>query len=279
MINTTGDDSRYPSNPKFAQLKNTNLLPHPRQQNSSDTTFDNQLIELESVDSTNNYAMGRIHAGLASDGLVCLARYQSAGKGQRGKAWLSESGQSLIMSLVIQPAPLLITQQFLFSAAVALGILDLVQLFQEKKWTIKWPNDIYWGDRKAGGILIESIIRGENWPWAVVGIGINLNQETFPEEIPNAISVKQITGIHYNPVEVARQLVPYIRDRIGILRDGQDRILNELNQFLYKRNQSVALQKGNETIIATILNINSAGILQTDNGLFAPGDVQFVICR
>ena len=75
---------------------------------------------------------------------------------------------------------------------------------------------------------------------------------------------------------MARQLVPSIRDRIGVLRDDPDRILHELNQFLYKRNQSIALQKGNEMIIATILNINSAGILQTDNGLFAPGDVQFV---
>ena len=271
-----GAASSYQRNTIFALPKNSNLLPDHGKENPARTTFDNQLIELESVDSTNNYAMGRIHAGLASDGLVCLARYQSAGKGQRGKAWLSESGQSLIMSLVIQPAPLRITQQFLFSAAVALGILDLVQLFQEKKWTIKWPNDIYWGDRKAGGILIENIIRGQNWPWAVVGIGINLNQETFPEEIPNAISLKKITGIHYNLVEVARQLVPSIRDRIGVLRDDPDRILHELNQFLYKRNQSIALQKGNEMIIATILNINSAGILQTDNGLFAPGDVQFV---
>ncbi len=102
----TGDDSSYPRNTKFALPKNSNLLPDPRKEKLYSTTFDNQLIELESVDSTNNYAMGRIHAGLASDGLVCLARHQWAGKGQRGKDWQSEPGQNLMMSLVIEPAPL-----------------------------------------------------------------------------------------------------------------------------------------------------------------------------
>ena len=104
-------------------------MPDPGKEKPHSTTFDNQLIELESVDSTNNYAMARIHAGMASDGLVCLARHQWAGKGQRGKTWKDEPGQNLMMSLVIEPAPLDISQQFLFSAAVALGILDLVQRF------------------------------------------------------------------------------------------------------------------------------------------------------
>ena len=155
------------------------------------TTFDNQLIELESVDSTNNYAMGRIHAGLASDGMVCLARNQWAGKGHRGKTWLSEPGQNLIMSLVIEPGGLKLTQQFLFSASIALGILDLVKLLGKDGWSVKWPNDIYWNDRKAAGILIESVIQGQLWPFAVVGVGMNLNQESFPADIPNAISLKR----------------------------------------------------------------------------------------
>ena len=102
-------------------------MPDPRQENPHSTTFDNQLIELDSVDSTNNYAMARIHAGLASDGLICLARHQWAGKGQRGKTWIGEPGQNLMMSLVLSLLPLKFPNQFLFSAAVALGILDLRQ--------------------------------------------------------------------------------------------------------------------------------------------------------
>ena len=250
-------------------------MPHPGKENPQGSTFDNQLIELESVDSTNNYAMARIHEGLASDGLVCLARYQWAGKGQRGKSWLSEAGQNLIMSLVIEPAPLNLSRQFLFSAAVALGTLDLFHSVDLPNCRIKWPNDIYLNDRKAAGILIESVIQGKTWPFAVVGIGMNLNQASFPAEIPNAVSLKQITGKNYEPVEVARQLVPRIQNRIAVLKKDPDSVLRDFNQNLYYRNKPVALKlkKGKELIVATILKVDDMGFLHTDTGVYNLGEI------
>jgi BirA family transcriptional regulator, biotin operon repressor / biotin---[acetyl-CoA-carboxylase] ligase len=249
-------------------------LPHPGKENPHRTTFDNQLIELESVDSTNNYAMGLVHEGLASDGMVCLARHQWAGKGQRGRTWLSEPGQNLMMSLVIAPGTLPLTRQFLFSASVALGILDFVNPLEPGKWQIKWPNDIYWNDRKAAGMLIENVIHGKNWPFAVVGIGMNLNQESFPAEIPNAISLKQITGTHFDPVSVAGKLVPAIQERISALRKNPDETLNGLNAFLYKRNQVVVLQKGNELLVTNLIGVNASGQLITGDGVFHYGEVE-----
>ena len=118
-------------------------MPDPGKEKPLSTTFDNQLIELDSVDSTNNYAMGRIHAGLAFDGLVCISRHQLAGKGQRGKTWVDEPGQNLLMSLVIEPQPLDLSKQFLFSAAVSLGIHDMLKYYESDNWRIKWPNDLY----------------------------------------------------------------------------------------------------------------------------------------
>src|ERR1043165_6252244 len=112
-----GMASSYQRNTTFALLKNSNLLPDHGKENPARTTFDNQLIELESVDSTNNYAMARLHEGLASDGMVYLARDQWAGKGQRGKKWFSGPGQNLMMSLIIEPSHLNLNQQFLFSSA------------------------------------------------------------------------------------------------------------------------------------------------------------------
>jgi BirA family biotin operon repressor/biotin-[acetyl-CoA-carboxylase] ligase len=270
-----GGDTSIHSNPKFAMPKNSNLLPHPGKEKPRRTTFDNQLIELESVDSTNNYAMARIHAGMASDGLVCLARHQMAGKGQRGKSWLDEPGQNLIMSLVIEPGTLKISQQFLFSTAVALGILDIIRTINNGNWQIKWPNDIYWNDRKAAGILIESVIQGKNWPFAVVGIGMNLNQESFPDEISNAISLKQITNQNYEPVTIARELVIAIQSRISFLRKDPGKILNEFNQYLYKRNEYLVLKKGNELISTKIIGVNETGELLTDMGSFIVGEVEF----
>jgi BirA family biotin operon repressor/biotin-[acetyl-CoA-carboxylase] ligase len=241
------------------------------------STFDNQLIELESVDSTNNYAMGLVHEGLASDGLICLARHQWAGKGQRGKIWQSEPGQNLIMSLIIEPQPLDLSQQFLLSAAVSLAILDLVLTFSGNKWTIKWPNDIFWNDRKAAGILIESVIHGKNWPFAVIGIGMNLNQVSFPPEIPNAISLKQITGDNYEPAPFARLLVPIIQNRITQLKKNSDSTLSDFNQSLYKRNQIIALKKDHELFVTPLQRVDSRGALITANGSFDLGEVEFML--
>jgi BirA family biotin operon repressor/biotin-[acetyl-CoA-carboxylase] ligase len=277
MMNYEGVDSIYLRYPTFVLLKNSNLLPDPLMEKPRSTTFDNQLIELESVDSTNNYAMGLIHEGLARDGMVCLARHQWAGKGQRGKSWQSEAGQNLMMSLIIVPGSLLVSQQFLFSAAVALGMLDSVQMYERQNWSIKWPNDIYWNDRKAAGILIESIIQGKKWPYAVVGVGMNLNQVSFPADIPNAISLKQITGKNQDALAIAREMLPPIQNRISNLRKDPGQILTDFNQSLYKIHQPVTLKKGNELIIADLKGVNEQGLLLTDAGTFGSGEVQLTV--
>jgi len=272
-----GAASSYQRNTTFALPKNSNLLPDHGKENPARTTFDNQLIELESVDSTNNYAMARIHEGLASDGMVYLARHQWAGKGQRGKSWLSEPGQSLMMSLVIEPFPLNLTQQFQFSAAIALAILDLVKGFQTGNWKIKWPNDIYWSDRKAGGLLIESVVTGQSWSWAVVGIGMNLNQSYFPGDIPHAISLTQITGAQYEPVAIARELVPRIRKQISILYKTPDQILVGLNDSLYKKDKVITLRKNDELFVSVLKTVDSNGSLVTEDGIFKLGEVEWVV--
>jgi BirA family biotin operon repressor/biotin-[acetyl-CoA-carboxylase] ligase len=160
---------------------------------------------------------------------------------------------------------------------VALAILDLVLTFEVNNWTVKWPNDIYWNDRKAAGILIESVIQGKNWPFAVIGIGMNLNQDSFPREITNAISLKQISGDMYEPVSFARELVPLIQKRITLLRNDPDRILNDFNLHLYRRNQVIALKKNHELFVTRLERVDSGGALVTANGSFNLGEVEFVV--
>jgi len=254
-------------------------LPDPGTENTHRTTFDNQWIELDSVDSTNNYAMARIHAGMASEGLVCLARHQWAGKGQRGRSWRDEPGQNLMMSLVIKPGPLDLSRQFLFSAAVALSILEQVRLYSPDHWSIKWPNDIYWNDRKAAGILVESVIQGNDWLFAVAGVGMNLNQEVFPPELSRAVSLKQITSIHYDLVQTARDMVKAIQNGIQVLRKDPELVLRGYIQSMYKINQPIAMRKGKELIIATLQGVDAAGLLQTSSGSFEWGEVEFIVDR
>ena len=116
------------------------------------------FVELQSVDSTNNYARQQIHAGLAQHGMGIFTHEQLAGKGQRGNSWSSEKDANIILSIVIKPQPLLLTQQFMLSACVAVSIHDFFSKYAGDSTKIKWPNDLYWQDRKAGGVLIESVV-------------------------------------------------------------------------------------------------------------------------
>ena len=158
------------------------------------------LIELSTIDSTNIYAMAQIKAGLAKSGSCFRADYQTQGKGQHGRVWESSKGQNILCSYILELEKLDVlkkwapTDQIGFSAAIALGIRAFFDAHTNGDTKIKRPNDIYWRDRKAGGILIENLLKGKAWTWAVVGIGININQTVFSPEAPNPVSLKQITG-------------------------------------------------------------------------------------
>jgi BirA family biotin operon repressor/biotin-[acetyl-CoA-carboxylase] ligase len=120
------------------------------------------IIELQSVDSTNNYARKLLNEGLAQHGLVIFGHEQLAGKGQRDKVWLAEKDSSIILSAIVNPHPLQISQQFQLSACIAVAVCEWMRKWAGNQAKIKWPNDLYWQDRKAGGILIESLVRAED---------------------------------------------------------------------------------------------------------------------
>ena len=121
------------------------------------------------------------------------ANYQSAGKGQRGNSWESEAGKNLLFSFVTYPTHLKARQQFLISQMVSLTIQETLSQWSDEI-TIKWPNDIYWNDRKIGGILIEHQLSGTTIRQSILGIGINVNQSLFVSDAPNPVSLLQILG-------------------------------------------------------------------------------------
>jgi BirA family biotin operon repressor/biotin-[acetyl-CoA-carboxylase] ligase len=156
-------------------------------------SFGQSFTVIPSIDSTNNYAMQMVHARLANHGDVWFALEQTSGKGQRGKSWQSSRGENILLSIVLQPLFLVPMRSFLLNAAITLGVYDFYNKYAGRETRIKWPNDIYWRDRKAGGILIENIIRLESWLFAVAGIGLNINQVNFGEHLQKATSLRQIT--------------------------------------------------------------------------------------
>ena len=183
-------------------------------------TLGEPFIELTSVDSTNIYAMNLVHKGLALSGSCFRAHFQTQGKGQHGRNWESSEGLNLLCSYVLELKQLKSDKiwtpadQIGFSAAVALGVHSFFEEYAGAETKIKKPNDIYWGDRKAGGILIENLIRGQAWTWTVVGIGININQEEFLQVGANPISLKQITQKNFDLNKLQKELSDCLKTEI-----------------------------------------------------------------
>ena len=269
-------------------------MPYPPSHKSIGTPF----IELQTVDSTNNYALKQIHAGLAQHGMAVFAHTQVVGKGQRGKIWSSDKDANIALSIVIKPAPLAIAQQFQLSACIAVAVQEFLRKYTGIDTKIKWPNDLYWKDRKAGGILIENIIRSSesgrdsyrdqsqkpgsgNWQWAVIGIGININQTQFSEHLPNPISLKQITGKSFIPVELAKEFCQIIDGYFHELTTkGYDNILSIYLSHFYKKDEKVKLKKNNRIFEAVIKGISPAGKLIVQHGMeeeFGVGEIEWVI--
>ncbi|HMO31578.1 MAG TPA: biotin--[acetyl-CoA-carboxylase] ligase [Lacibacter sp.] len=235
------------------------------------------LLELNSTDSTNNYAMRLVHAGLAQPGGAVLAYAQTAGKGQRGKTWASPPGESLSLSLLLQPTFLLPAQGFQLLAATAAGVRDILSHCCGRDLHIKWMNDLYQGDRKAGGILIENLVNGNRWNWAVVGIGINVNQEAFDPSLPNPVSLRQITG-RVTPVRpLAEQLQAAVLQRVQQLEtEGFAPLLAIYNQWLYKRDDEVRFRQGSRVFTAVPAEVDAEGLLYTRQGhRFRFGEVEW----
>lgn len=244
------------------------------------------FIELQSVDSTNNYALTQVHAGLAPHGTAFFAHDQHAGKGQRGKTWSSEKGNNLILSIVLNPHPLTVSQQFMLSACVAVSACSFLKKYiGEDSSSIKWPNDLYWQDRKAGGILIENVVGGQpagnsNWNWAIIGIGININQLDFPPALKNPVSLRQITGKTFDAVSLARDFCLVLDQNFNQLRQDFDSIYQAYLGHLYKKDQSVVFKKGNRRFEALVKTVTPAGHLVVQHAMeeeFSVGDLEWVM--
>ncbi len=238
-------------------------------------------MELTVVESTNIYAMDRLQANLAAHGAVFFAHHQTAGKGQHGKTWTDEPGNNLAMSVVTDCSFLSITQQFPLSVMVAVACYDAFSKYAGDETTIKWPNDIYWRDRKAGGILIENMIRGSKWQGSVIGIGINVNQTVFSDLLKNPVSLKQIIGKELDPVVFAKEVCRCLQDRFEQLKDGEfENLLSFYNEHLYKRKQQVRLKTGAIAGNYTIEGVDANGELEVSGGLkdkFVFGEVEWQI--
>lgn len=213
-------------------------------------------------------------------GTAWFAHSQTAGKGQRGRQWHAQAGLNITMSVALHINGLAVSGQFYLSAAIALAAHDLYSRYAGSESCVKWPNDIYWNDRKAGGILIENILRGSNWQWAVVGTGININQTAFGDNAGRAVSLKQITGKDFEVMALAKELREYELKRYEQLLNDKESILRDYNQVLYKKDKPVRLRKENIVFEAVVKEVLPDGQLRVEGAAweyFSFGEVEWVI--
>lgn len=223
------------------------------------------IVSLLSVGSTNAYARNVMDEQAVPEGTVIIAAEQHRGKGYGQNVWISKKGKNLTFSLIVHPGFLTADNQFLISKAISLGICDYL-LEHTTDVSIKWPNDIYIGDRKICGILIENDLVGRIMKHSIVGIGLNINQEIFPRRLPNPVSLAQITGVKYDLKTEFHRLLHHLNNRYLMLKtSAKHKIHRDYQSRLYRLGDLYFFRAHEQTFQARIVGVNDYGQLITEN--------------
>ncbi len=215
----------------------------------------------DSIESTNNYASSQAGKTGIPEGTLVRAGYQSAGRGQAGNSWESRAGENLTFSLILYPRFLAPERQFFLSEAISLAITDFLLLYLEEA-RIKWPNDIYAGGKKIGGILIEHAVVGQVLAHSIVGIGLNINQTEFSPELPNPVSLRMLTGERYDPGLCLDLLCATIEKRYDSLKKGSfEQLEHHYLSRLIGRGSWLKYRDREESFEACIRSVEPMGTL------------------
>jgi BirA family transcriptional regulator, biotin operon repressor / biotin---[acetyl-CoA-carboxylase] ligase len=230
-----------------------------------DQMIGKHIVRLQKTDSTNNYANGQLSQYELTEGTVFLTYEQSAGRGQMKNFWESEPGKNLTFSIAVFPDFLEVRHQFMISKVVTLGIYRALSKYVDKL-RIKWPNDIYVGDKKLGGILIENSIMYNLIKSSVIGIGININQTIFHSNAPNPVSLKILTNQYFDCNLVLSEILSGIDYYYSLLKKGEKaRIDLEFISVMYRLNEKHWFRTEKEEFEGEIIGVNEIGQLLVSN--------------
>ena len=224
-------------------------------------------IFVPETESTNSYLAELCDCKQLAEMTCVYTAFQSAGRGQRGNSWESEPGKNLLFSFVLYPQFLKANRQFLISQITALGLMTALSMHVDDI-SIKWPNDIYWKDKKIAGTLIENDLNGSRISRTIVGTGININQTEFLSGAPNPVSLSQITGLHYDPRDILIETMDEISQLYIDLKNGSKKtIRTSYMNHLYRKDGLAPYRDKNGQFMATIEDIDHSGkiILRDEN--------------
>lgn len=243
----------------------------------------------DSIPSTNLAAITAINAGEALlPGTVFWADAQTEGRGQGGNRWHSSPNTNLSLSIICYPDHLPVDQLFALTQATAIAVAETAAAFlpseKAEQVQIKWPNDVYVGDRKIAGVLVQNGLRGNRVAWSVIGIGLNVNEQEFPAELKNtATSLQLLTGKEYDREEVANYLFTAFAKAYELTGQAKARDLStRYHQQLYRKGISAPYEEviTGTSFFATLKGVDNIGRLRlhTSSGerVFSLREVRFV---
>lgn len=220
-------------------------------------------LKLDATDSTNSYLKELVKDGQPHNWTVVSVREQTQGRGQQGSNWFSDSDKNLTFSILVSDTGLKATDQFLLNCAISNGIYKVLRGVEIPRLKVKWPNDIMSGASKLAGILIENSLINDRIAHSIIGIGLNVNQEKFPSELPIAVSMKQCTGEHYDLDPLLKSLVESIKEEVGLIEcDQYEQLRKNYMDRMYRRNSPHMFRApGGAPFIAQIEGVTDKGML------------------
>lgn len=239
-------------------------------------------IHLDTVNSTMQY-LARPELSACEDSfIVVTADYQTAGRGQKGTSWESEAGKNLLLGILLRPTFLHPQEQFYLSEICALALVETLNTYADG-FTIKWPNDIYYGNRKVSGMLLEHTLLGATLSQTIVGIGLNVNQQTFFSDAPNPMSLLQILGKEVCRETVLNAFLQRFQTYYQHLeRQDFSAIHKSYLHHLYRRNEWAKFRDEIATFEGRIVDVEHTGrlVIEKPDGTlrkFAFKEVAYVI--
>ncbi len=226
-----------------------------------------KIIRFDEIDSTNSFLHG-YHDGDDVDTVVVVAEYQTAGRGQGTNHWESERGKNITMSVRVAPKGVKATEQYVLSMCMALAVKDALSEYSEGM-TVKWPNDIYWNDKKISGTLIETTLVGSDVKTCIFGTGININQTEFLSDAPNPVSIKHIVGHEVDREELLKKVMRNLEKYLKIVYSGERKKIHDAYMnCLYRKEGVHKYRDNNGTFEASIERVEDSGhlVLRSTDG-------------
>ena len=223
-----------------------------------------KIIKLDAIDSTNSFLKDLARTTALENFTTVIAKEQKKGRGQQAGSWVSELDKNLTFSTYASFSGLQVKHQKYLNFAVSLAVLEVLKYLEIPNLQIKWPNDILVGNDKISGILIENTLKEQKIQAAIIGIGLNVNQESFPVFSRKATSIKNCLQKDSNLEDILQLLLQQLQSKLALLNEGQFELLEvQYLDLLYKKNVPTTFKnRENVLFMGIIKGVSSEGKLQ-----------------